>query len=147
EELTNDFGLQLLLEAHHQAGVKPPLARDAKVFDELYREMLPRSLSLSPDDPVAKRIIESGEHEGRKLLDSLPSGGRLGFSLERNYRAFCGAAQHYIYYVVSVNISRTADGDGSSAILAIAGRLPWLFTALRPGMLWESTAFSFAMYA
>jgi len=28
--------------------------------------------------------------------------------LERNYRGFCNAAQHYIYYVVPVSIGTTS---------------------------------------
>jgi hypothetical protein len=147
EDLTHDLGLQLLLEAHHWGGLKPARAEDAAIFDKLYEEMFPRSLTLPADDPAAKRIASSGEYEGRKLLSSTPLAGQIVFSLERNYRAFSSAAQHYIYYVEPVGTSPAAGENGGSVTLAIAGRFPWLFSALRPGLLWESTVFSFAMYA
>lgn len=147
EEWTHDLGLQLLLEAHRWAGLKPALAEGAEVFDELYEAMLPRSLTLPADDPVAERIASSGEYEGRKLLSSAPSAGQIVFHLERSYRTFSNAAQHYIYYMEPVETPRVADETGSSVTLEIAGRFPWLFSALRPGMLWESTVFSFAPYA
>jgi hypothetical protein len=147
EELTHDFGLQFLLEAHHQAGLKPEQAEDAAVLAELFSEMLPRTLTLPADAPAAERITSSGEHEGRKLLSSTRSDGQLVLSLERNYRAFLNAAQHYIYYVASVGASQLDDEGVSSVGLAVAGRFPWLFAALRPGMHWESTAFSFSMYS
>lgn len=148
EDPTNDFALQLLLEARHQAGLTPAQATiDTEILDELYKEMLPCSLTLPTGDPAVEHATTSGEQEGRKLLSVESSDGGIVLHLERNYRAFCNAAQHYIYYVMPTETSRASDEEGSGLVLAIAGRFPWLFSVLRPGMHWESTAYSFAMYA
>ncbi|HEX5705842.1 MAG TPA: hypothetical protein VFX96_01000 [Pyrinomonadaceae bacterium] len=158
EELTSDFALQLLLEARREqsdaAGEEPsPPHRD--VLDELYKEMMPLTLTLPEDDPEARGIVARGEFEGRKLLGANSSEGRVRLQLDRNYTAFGGASRHYIYYVAPHGTESggepveggESEAEPSQLRISIAGRHPWLFASLRKGMLWESTAYSFTREA
>jgi hypothetical protein len=140
---TLDLGLQLLLEAHRESGCTSVGAEEQAILDQLVEHMLPRSLA---QDPLAERIMLARRHDGRRLLgDELENGTRV-FHLDRNYRAFCHAADHYIY-CTEPETDASLEAQRGSVSLVVVGRFRWLFSSIRPGLSWESTAFSFAMYA
>ena len=146
EPLSDDFGLQLLLEAHDHAGRKPA-AEHAALLDELRAIMMPCSLTLPMADPRATSILSSGRFGGRKLLSAIRAADNVRLSLERDYRAFCRAAQHYLYHAAVVEPSPSPHERGQDVALALAVRFPWLVGTLTPSGPWESTAFSFTEYA
>jgi hypothetical protein len=146
ERLSEDVGLQLLLEAHHRAAHKAA-AEHAALLDALREVMMPRSLTLPMTDPRATRILSSGRLGGRRLLSAMQSAGNVQLSLERDYRSFCRAARHYLYHATVVESSPSPHERGHDVSLALAVRFPWLVGTLTPGDAWESTAFSFAEYA
>ncbi|HSS01317.1 MAG TPA: hypothetical protein VLM79_29865 [Kofleriaceae bacterium] len=146
EPLSEDFGLQLLLEAHHHAAHKPA-AEHAAVLDALREVMMPSALTLPMADPRATAILSSGRLGGRKLLSAIRAADNVRLSLERDYRGFCRAAQHYLYHATVVESSPSPHERGDDVALALAVRFPWLVGTLTPSGPWESTAFSFTEYA
>jgi hypothetical protein len=146
EVASDDFGLQLLLEAHRRAGRKPA-AEQAAVLDQVYADMMPRSLTLPASDPCAAGIVASGRLGGRALLSVAEVGDQVCLRLERDYQAFRSAARHYVYHASVVETSPSATERGHDVTLALGVRFPWLVSALTPGVSWESTAFSFTEYA
>jgi hypothetical protein len=159
EELTNDFGLQLLLEGYQRYKVnhvvEEAIPQQLNILEELYKQMLPCSITLPENDPNVPDIMSSRQCDGRQVLSITHLDNGIQLELERNYTGFCNAAEYYIYYMspVTTDYDRESDGKGdtleevpSSLRVAIVGKYPWLISFLQKGMLWESAAYSFSRY-
>lgn len=132
----------------HSAYISKALPRGIVIdLSPMYSD--PAEADVTPD--LALQLIVEAHlhsnvrpsHAGLQIFDNL-----VGWIVAPNFRAFCNAAQYYVYYVAIVNSAPAEDGSGRTSLsLAIGSRLPWLVDSLRPGMLWESAAYSFALSA
>ena len=156
EDLTSDFGLQILLEGCQDCEIHQStdaVSLQHRVLEELHQQMLPQSIILQKDDSRILEINSSRQCDDRQLLSMTEFGNSVHLELDRNYTAFQNASEYYIYYVIPVQDDlnkelaiedNTSEETPNSLKVAIAVRYPWLTSSLKPGMLWESTAYSFS---
>jgi hypothetical protein len=143
EDLTHDFGLRLLIEAHGKARTKSVLEDNYQILDDLSREMMPQEVTMPKGSAAAERVISNKEYQGRNLRTFSENDGTIKFDLDRNYNRFGSAARHYLYYLICIDSIIDHDKNMTSMDLAVAVRFSWLVRGISPGLLWESTAFSF----